>query len=157
MRRLSLGAMLGVLSIAFVTFAVVIMGVAARGVLRKLAAEDARARVSLGAASAAESLHKAGADLTVAASLLAERPTLARLLAANDVPSLRPYLGRFTATGGLTACVVRRGGRLVAGSGATLAWEQLGSPSGAVPVMVVNDGGGLLLLARADVPSLAGA
>jgi signal transduction histidine kinase len=87
------------------------------GTLRRLAADQARARAQAAAAAAVESARAAGDGLGATARVLAERPTLTRLLEEGDPAPLRTYLDRFAAGSGLDACAVLRGSAVLARTG----------------------------------------
>jgi signal transduction histidine kinase len=123
-----------------------VLGTAASGihVLRRLAADQARARVLAGAAAAVESVRAAGDALAAGARVLAERPMLARLLEKGDPTDLRAYLARYAAASGLDGCAVVRGETVLARTGHL-------PPPGTVPAgdawSVDGDAGGPALVA----------
>jgi signal transduction histidine kinase len=100
------------------------VGVAALGLMRRLADDAARDRAEREAVRAVEAIDRTGQDLLTAAQVLSERPTLQRLLGANDAFELSEFLTRFRQTSGLDGCAVFAGGRLVASSG-SLPWEEM--------------------------------
>jgi len=132
-----------------------VLGTAASGVhvLRRLAADQARARVRAGAAAAVESARAAGDGLASAARVLAERPMLARLLEEGDGAALQGYLARYAAASGLDGCGVLRGAAVLAQSGSL-------PPPGAFPAAdgwtVASDAGGPALLAARSMPARDG-
>lgn len=112
-------------NLALVALAVGLVVVPASGMLRRLFDERARDRVSLAAATATRSLDRWGADTLTQARLLAERPTLARLVDEADAPALRAYLDQFAKTAGFSGCAVVAGGSIVAATGEARDWEPL--------------------------------
>ncbi|HEX5041315.1 MAG TPA: ATP-binding protein [Candidatus Polarisedimenticolaceae bacterium] len=129
-----------------------VLGTAASGihVLRRLAADQARARVRAGAAAAVESARVAGDALAAGARVLAERPMLARLLQGGDPAELRAYLARYAAAWGLDGCAVLRGETVLARTG------DLPSPETMPPGdawTVGRDGAGLVLVACRALPA----
>src|SRR5687767_5563349 len=98
MRRWSLGTLLTVLNVGLVAAVVAAVALAAAGLLRRLADDQALARVGLAGAGAVRSIEDSGADLQISARLLAERPTLAAQLAAGDFRGLQDFLARFRKT-----------------------------------------------------------
>src|SRR5262245_6858602 len=125
MARLRLSTLLVGTNLVLVLVAVVIVGLAAGSRLERLADEQALAHVALAGSSAARALEAEGEDLAVSTRLLAERPTLARLLREGDAAPLAQYLEIFRRTGQLSGCAVLRGGAPVAAAGAPLAWAEL--------------------------------
>jgi signal transduction histidine kinase len=132
-----------------------VLGTAASGIhiLRRLAVDQARARVRAAAAAAVESARAAGDALAVSARVLSERPMLAHLLEEGDPADLQPYLARYAAASDLAGCAVVRGDAVLARTG------DLPSPD-ALPAgdawTVVDDGGGLVLLACRALPAREG-
>ncbi len=93
--------------------------------LRRLAAESAAARVQLAASGALEGLRLQEQEVLTAARLLAERPTLARLLREERADELAGFLERFRATSDLDGCAIVRAGALAARSPGEAAWPAL--------------------------------
>lgn len=156
MRRLSLGTLLTALNVGLVAAAVVCVVTAAAGLLGRLADEQALARVSLAGSGAVRSIERAGADLLTSARLLAERPTLDRLLKEDNAPALRDFLARYRKTSRLSGCAVFAGDRAIARDGA-LPWAEIARlPRDADDPFVLRPGaeGPLILGAWSSVPSL---
>jgi signal transduction histidine kinase len=129
-RRLPLGAWLTLLSLGLVLLVVAGLLPAALALFEKLAEENARSRVRLAALGAVDGVERQAQGALTAARLLAERPTLLRLLAAGETAELTAFLERFRATGGLDGCAVLRGGEPVAAAPAALPWAAIGGAGG---------------------------
>ena len=97
----------------------------ARGMLRDLGDEQAKARVQLAATTAREDLRRMGEDALAAARALAERPTLQRLTAEGQSDALPPFLRRACEASGMDACALLSGKTVIAVSGPGLDWPQL--------------------------------
>jgi signal transduction histidine kinase len=93
------------------------------GMLHDLADEQGKARVQLAGAMAREDLRRVGEDALTAARVLAERPTLQRLLSEGRSDAIPPLLRRSCEAGGVDACAVFAGTQLVAQSGPALDWD----------------------------------
>jgi len=127
MRRLSLSTLLAGLNVGLLLLAVLGVAVLAVRLLRQLADEQALARVTQAGASAHNLLTHAGEELARDAQLLSERPTLERLLRANDRRALSDFLEQFRQTSQLTGNAVWRNAQLVAHSNDALPWAALRS------------------------------
>ena len=84
------------------------------GMLRDLADEQGKARVQLPAPSRARTCGAWARMRTSTARVLADRPTLQRLLAEGRTEALPPFLRRFCETGSVDACAVFAARPLVA-------------------------------------------
>src|SRR2546426_7864457 len=93
------------------------------GMLHDLADEQGKARVQLAGAMAREELRRMGEDAVTAARVLAERPTLQRLLSEGRTDALPLSLRRSCETSGVEACALVSGTQVIAQSGPTLDWE----------------------------------
>ncbi len=107
----------------------------ARGMLRDLADEQAKARVQLAATTAREDLRRMGEDALAAARALAERPTLQRLTAEGQSDALPPFLRRACEASGMDACALLSGKTVIAVSGPGLDWPQLVTASAEQPLL----------------------
>src|SRR5262245_61670103 len=125
MARLRLSTLLVVINVGLLLLAVAGVAVAAVSLLGRLADEQALARVTQAAATAQQAIDRAGESALTSARLLAERPTLLRLLNANDTASLVPFLEQFGRTSRLDSLAVLDSGRVAAHSGTALPWEQM--------------------------------
>jgi signal transduction histidine kinase/HAMP domain-containing protein len=106
MRRTRLSTLLIGVNAALVLLAVVCVVFASVGLLRRLADEQALARVDLAGKAALEAVERSAEDVRTSARLLGERPTVGRLLQARDAASLEAFLERFRVTSHLTGCAV---------------------------------------------------
>ncbi|HZI95241.1 MAG TPA: HAMP domain-containing protein, partial [Patescibacteria group bacterium] len=130
MRRLTLSTLLIAINVGLAFMALAWVVTAATNRLERLSDEQALARVSLAGTGARERLERSIEEVATAGRLLAERPTLARIIATMKAPETRQppdrtelatFLERFRATTRLTGCAVYLEGRLIAASGATSA------------------------------------
>src|SRR5690606_12877661 len=81
-------------------------------------------RVQLAATAGRENIRQGTEDLLTAARVLAERPTLQRLLRGNDAEQLRSFLGRYCEGAALDGCAVLRGELLAASGDERIVWPQ---------------------------------
>src|SRR5436190_21224135 len=123
MRRLRLSTLLITVNVGLVLLAVTGMAIVAVRLLRQLADDQALARVSQAGVSAQSALRRSGQEVFTSAQLLSQHPTLVSLLQSNSTESLTNFLNQFQTANQLSACVVIRGGRIIARSGPPLAWE----------------------------------
>lgn len=121
-RRNSLGWWLAAINVLIVLVVAAGISWAAIDMLGRLADAQQRARVQLAVADAHAALTRIGEDTLTSAGVLAERPTLRRLLAEQDLTNLVPFLKRFCDTAGLDACAVLENGNVVASAGADVPW-----------------------------------
>jgi signal transduction histidine kinase/HAMP domain-containing protein len=99
------------------------------GMLRVLADEQGKARVLLAGATAHEDVRRLTEDALTSARVLAQRPTLQRLLDQHQNEAITPFLRRFCDTSQLDACAVFSGATLLAATGPTLDWQGIRSES----------------------------
>ena len=125
MRRPRLSTLLVIINVGVLLLAVAGVAVAAASLLQRFADEQALARVGQASATARQELTRAGEDALISARLLGERPTLLRLLQANQINELADFLAQFQQTSQLDGCAVLRDGQVVAASGAELPWLAL--------------------------------
>src|SRR6185295_14355846 len=125
MARLRLSTLLVMINVGLLLLAVAGVAIVAVRLLGRLADEQALARVEQAGATAQQAVDHAGDGALSSARLLAERPTLLRLLLAGDAPSLVPFLEQFGRTSQLDGCAVLVDGRVVARGGVDLPWEQI--------------------------------
>src|SRR5687767_8119663 len=102
MRRLSFGTLLIGLNAALVLLAVVAVAVTAVGLIERFADEQGLARVNLAGTHAQEAVELSARNVRTSAQLLAERPTVQRLLASGDAAGLASFLDQFRQTTGLS-------------------------------------------------------
>jgi signal transduction histidine kinase/HAMP domain-containing protein len=112
--RLPLSIRLGGFSVLLVLLAAAGVGLTASLLLRRLADEQAVRHVELGGRAALEMVERFGTEALVAAQVLADRPTLARLVAEGDGAGLEQFLARFCGPGGYAGCAVVAGGVVLA-------------------------------------------
>jgi HAMP domain-containing protein len=96
---------------------------AADGMLHKLADEQGKARALLAGAAAHEDVRRMMEDALTSARVLAQRPTLQRLLDEKRDEAVQPFLDRFCNTSGLDACAVLAGSKVLAAIGPPLDWQ----------------------------------
>lgn len=123
--RLGLAGWLALTTGLLVVITVAAVSAAGVRLLRSLADAEAKARVELGAATAREALRQSGDDLLTATLVLAERPTLLRLLEREELSGLEPYLARYCEGAALDACAVGTGDTLLATAGVDLDWARV--------------------------------
>jgi len=157
MRRLSLSTLLIGLNAGLVLIAVVAVAMAAVGLIGRFAEEQALARVNLAGASAQEAVERSARDVATSAHLLAERPTVKRLLGEGDVPGMRAFLDRFRGTSHLSGVVIFSQGHVFALGGEALPWEEIDRRAGAdgSSTLIRLPDGSLLLAAASPLAATA--
>ncbi len=108
--------MIGV-NAGLVLLAVVCVVFTAMGLLRRLADQQALARVDLAGKAALEAVERSAEDVRTSARLLGERPTVGRLLRERDAAGLTAFLEGFRRTSRLSGCAILVGGRPFAQAG----------------------------------------
>src|ERR1700726_2050364 len=96
--KMGLGWWLAAINVAIVLLVVGGISFSAIGMLRTLADEQGKARGQLAGAIAREDLRRLGEDTVTAAHVLADRPTLQRLVAEENPDPLALFLRRFCQT-----------------------------------------------------------
>jgi signal transduction histidine kinase len=159
MRRLRLSTILVIVNVVLLVAAVGGVAVAAARLLERLADEQALARVTQAGATARQEIVREGDQALAAARLLAERPTLLRLLQNHGFASIAPFLAQFQNTSRLDGGAVLEAGRVVAASGVGLPWETIAASGATEPSFLYQPTAGapLALVARADVSARPGA
>jgi signal transduction histidine kinase len=99
------------------------------GMLRDLADDQGKARVQLAGAMAREDLRRMVEDAGTAARVLAEQPTLQRLLSQGRTDAIPPILRRSCETGGMDACAIFSGTQLTSQNGPPLDWQGIATDS----------------------------
>jgi signal transduction histidine kinase len=153
-RRLRLSTWLIGLNVGLLLLAVTGVAFVAVGLLQQLADEQALTRVTQASLIARQEIVLAGDDALTSARLLAERPTLRRLLESNDDSSLSAFLSQFQRTSRLSGTAVIRDGAIVARSGVELPWLPIWSQrhSGETRFLVpASDNGALVLGAWSEI------
>lgn len=125
LRRLSLEKLLVGLNASLVVFAVSLIALISANRLRSLAEEQAQARVGLAAASALQAVNRSEDEILTTARLLAERPTLKRILEAGDSRAAASFLEQFISTSHLSGGAVFLNGARFTAVGAAIPWESL--------------------------------
>jgi signal transduction histidine kinase len=116
---------LAAINVAIVVVVVGGISISAVGMLRDLADEQGKSRVSLAGAIAREELRRFGEDALTAAHTLADRAALQRLLAENRPDAVAALLRRFCETGPVDACAVYRANQFVAQAGPSIPWNEI--------------------------------
>jgi signal transduction histidine kinase len=159
MRRLRLSTLLISLNVGLLVLALLGVAVVAVRLLRQLADEQALARVAQAGISARNAVYGMGQDLETNAQLLSERPTLLRLLQADDRSALATFLSQFQQTSQSDAAVVLRDGLIIAQSGLPVNGEAIWAAHASAPeyffALPETSGDPLLLGAIAPIPALA--
>ena len=150
-RRLRLGGLLALINVAMVIVVVAVIAASAAGLLRDLATENALATVQLRGALAREEVRRVGEDTLTSARLLAERPTLIRLIDERRVGAIVPFLARYCETGHSDGCAVVHDGQVVAQAGAAIPWAEVTAPFIGTVTKSGTDGDGVLTLIGALV------
>lgn len=123
--KTGLGWWLAAINVAIVLLVVGGISYSAIGMLRDLADEQGKSRVQLAGAMAREDLRRLGEDAVTAAHVLAERPTLQRLMSENSTDPATLFLRRSCQTEAISACAVFQGSSLFAQAGAALPWSDI--------------------------------
>jgi signal transduction histidine kinase len=121
--KTSLGWWLVAIHVAIVLLVGGGISYSAIGMLRDLADEQGKARVQLAGAMAREDLRRMVEDAGTAARVLAEQPTLQRLLSQGRTDALPSILRRACETSGMDACAIFSGTQLTTQSGPPLDWQ----------------------------------
>src|ERR1700732_684438 len=115
--KMGLGWGLAAINVAIVLLVVGGISFSAVGMLRDLADQQGKARVQLAGAMAREDLRRLGEDAVTAVHVLADRPTLQRLVAEENSEALALFLRRFCQTEAVSACAVFQSSSLLAQAG----------------------------------------
>jgi signal transduction histidine kinase len=121
--KTSLGWWLVAIHVAIVLLVGGGISYSAIGMLRDLADDQGKARVQLAGAMAREDLRRMVEDAGTAARVLAEQPTLQRLLSQGRTDAIPPILRRACETAGMDGCSVFTGTQLTTQSGPPLDWQ----------------------------------
>ena len=159
--EVGLASWLGGGSVFIVLLAVAAIAITCAILLNRLVQQQALVRAQLAVASARELLRRGGEDALSDARVLAERPTLQRLLEEEPHGGLEPYLQRFGETTGIEVAALTRGNELVAqagpgmNSGPAVDWSEIATAlmeQGERFVIAPKNGGALIWGAAASVP-----
>lgn len=153
--QVGLASWLGGGSVFIVLLAVAAIAIACAIMLNRLVQQQALVRAQLAVASARELLRRAGEDALSDARILAERPTLQRLLEDEPNGGLEPFLQRFGQTTGIDVAALMRGNSAVAASGPSVDWAEITTAiqeQGERFVIAPKNGGPIIWGAAAAVP-----
>src|SRR5512146_2481172 len=115
--KTSLGWWMVAVHVLLVLLVAVGLSATAIGMLHGLTNEQGKARVLLAGATAREDVRRLTEDALTSARVLAQRPTLQRLLDQHQHEAITPFLRRFCDTSRLDACAVFSGATLLAATG----------------------------------------
>jgi hypothetical protein len=123
--HIGLASWLGGGSVIVVLLAVAAMAVACAMLLERVVRQQGLMRAQLAVTSARELMRRTGEDVLTDAHVLAERPTLQRLLQAGSVADVLPFLSRYCDSSGDHACAVRGAGQSLMASNPGAPWDQI--------------------------------
>jgi signal transduction histidine kinase len=153
--QVGLASWLGGGSVFIVLLAVAAIAITCAILLNRLVQQQALVRAQLAVASARELLRRAGEDALSDARVLAERPTLQRLIDTEQNSGLEPFLRRFSETTATNVTALMRGETVLAQSGPAMDWPEIATAlqeQGERFVIGPKDGGPLIWGAAAAVP-----
>ena len=156
--QVGLASWLGGGSVFIVLLAVAAIAITCAILLNRLVEQQALVRAQLAVASARELLRRAGEDALSDARVLAERPTLQRLIDNEQNSGLEPFLRRFSETTATNVTALMRGETALAQSGPAMDWPEIATAlqeQGERFVIAPKDGGPLIWGAAASVPGTA--
>ena len=142
--RLSLSTLLIGLNVGLVLLAVIAVAMSALGLIERFADEQGIARVSLAGAAAQEAFERSARDVRTSAHLLAERPTVKRLVEGGDATGLAAFLDRFRRTSSLSGVAIFSQGKMFAAGGSPVPWNEVLDRTGDSAILRLPDGGLLL-------------
>jgi signal transduction histidine kinase len=125
LRSLGLATWLAAGSVLLVLLAVGAVAVGSIRLVGDLSDRQALARVQLAGGFARDYLRRMSEDVLGAARVLAERPTLQRLLNQRPDRGIEPVLKRFCEAGNLDVCAITSGNAPIVQTGPTVPWEQV--------------------------------
>jgi signal transduction histidine kinase len=123
--QVGLASWLGGGSVFIVLLAVAAISISCAILLNRLVQQQALVRAQLAVASGRELLRRAGEDALSDARVLAERPTLQRLVSAEGNSGLEPFLQRFAESTGTDVAAVMRDDSVLAQSGPAIEWSEV--------------------------------
>src|ERR1700691_5323271 len=153
--QVGLASWLGGGSVFIVLLAVAAIALACAILLNRLIQQQPLVRAELAVASARELLRRAGEDALSDARILAERPTLQRLIATEGNGGLEPFLQRFSESTGTDVAALIRNGAVLAQTGPPVDWAEIDTAlqeQGERFVVAPQGGGSLIWGAYASVP-----
>jgi signal transduction histidine kinase len=123
--QVGLASWLGGGSVFVVLLAVAAIAIACGILLNRLVHQQALVRAQLAVATARELLRRAGEDALSDARVLAERPTLQRLLESDANNGLEPFLRRYSDSTDTDVAALIRGDAAIAQSGPPVNWIEI--------------------------------
>lgn len=161
MPRLRLRTLLVVSILALVLGSIAAVGAVALDLLRRMAEEQARARVALAGEAALRALEHHGNELQTAARVLIEQPAMPRWLDGAHTAELSRFLETYRTSRGLEGCGVLRGGQGALGSGPPeLPWPRIAAALDSTSTRAIlrqAEAGPLLLAVRSTPDARTGA
>lgn len=125
LRSAGLSAWLGAGIAVIVLLAIIAVAASSIDLLNRLAGQQAMTRAELAGASAREYLRRINEEVLTHARVLAERPTLIRLLGQGDQQSLEAFLHRYGQASNLYACAVLSQQGVIATAGGAVPWNEV--------------------------------
>lgn len=125
LRSLGLATWLAAGSVLLVLLAVGAVAVGSVRLVADLSERQALARVQLAGGFARDYLRRMSEDVLGSARILAERPTLQRLLNQRPDRGIEPVLKRFCEAGNLDICAIMGGNAPIVQTGPAVPWEQV--------------------------------
>ncbi|MGA2564352.1 MAG: ATP-binding protein [Steroidobacteraceae bacterium] len=153
--QVGLASWFGSGSVLIVLLAVAAIAIACAVLLNRQIQQQALVRAQLAVASARELLRRAGEDALSDARILAERPTLQRLISSEGNSGLEPFLQRFSESTGTDVAALMRNGAVLAQTGPPVDWTEIDTAEqeqGERFVVAPQGGGSLIWGAYASVP-----
>ena len=142
---------------AIVLLSVAAMAIACAVLLQRLVQQQALVRVELAVTSARELLRRTGEDVLSDTKVLAERPTLQRLVTQGPADGLLPYLQRYCDSSGDDTCALQSDGKWL--GTAELPWPEIETAlmeQGERFILGPADGSALVFGAAVPVAGLPG-
>ncbi len=125
LRSLGLATWLAAGSVLLVLLAVGAVAVGSIRLVDDLSEGQALTRVQLAGGQARDYLRRTSEDVLGSARVLAERPTLQRLLNQRPDRGIEPVLKRFCEAGNLDVCAITSGNAPIVQTGPDVPWEQV--------------------------------
>jgi signal transduction histidine kinase len=124
-QQIGLASWLGGGSVFIVLIAVAAMAVACTVLLNRMVQQQALVRAQLAVTSARELLRRTAEDALSDARVLAERPTLQRLVNDHSDAALEPFLRRFCENSATDVCALTHDWTLLAKAGPEIDWNEV--------------------------------
>lgn len=122
--QIGLASWLGGGSVIVVMIAVATMAIACAVLLDRVVRQQGLVRAQLAVTSARELMRRTGEDVLTGAQVLAERPTLLRLLSEGPDTDVLPFITRYCQSSGNDACAVRGPHPVRYSNDPSLPWDQ---------------------------------